>query len=292
MKNLRHLLLAIALATAVSCGSVGPVTPSPNPDPGPVVNNTPPIVGTFSVQGSRKNEPPNFADVSEEVEVSVTVTDEDSTISDLKFNWSAAEGSFSGNGANVMWRAPAQAATPMEVTINVEVVETYTSQGRNVENKATGSTTLMLHDSLKEVGEMARQFLLDFSDSSKDVPQVMRNYHPDCYGTAAESRDVTINRQLFEIVNSNIGPANANVAFGGICPFRARKGDACSSIAVYWRSRFLKDNPESGNKVGDFTEAWGTDHITAMYYREQKRWKLCDSQFEGTHTLHVQGLVP
>lgn len=295
--NVRCVVIGVLAGIAAACSDGNsPVKPDPI-DPGPRVNNSPPVIGVFTVQGTRRNEPANFADLSEDIPVKVDVTDAESAIGSLTFNWSATAGSFSGEGASVVWKAPAQATTPTDVAISLEVVERYSSQGRSVENKVTGTTTLSLHDSIKEVGEMARQFLLDFSDSSKTVAQVMRNFEPDCYGTAAETRDVTINRDLFQIVEWDVGPPHATIDFGGICPYpgqpiRNKRGDACSRIAAYWRSRFIKDNPASNNKAGDFTEAWGTDHVASMYYRDQKRWKLCDSQFQGMHTLLVRGLVP
>jgi hypothetical protein len=297
-------LVAIVLATAVSCGGGGPVTPSPNPDPtpdpDPVVNNTPPTIGAFKVQGSRANEPANFADVSEEVEVSVSVTDPESQTSDLKFNWSVAVGTFNGSGAKVMWKAPTEAETPMEVALNLEVVETYTSQGRNVETKVTGSTKLMLHDSIKEVSELSRQFLLDFSDSSLSVDHVMRNFQPDCYGTADEMEQVGNNRADFTIIDHTVDPAKTTINFGGICPFRAKAGDACARVPVYWKSVAKRDvYDRSGRRVfrtGDQTIAKGVDQLAANYYRDQKRWRLCDSQFDPDSTslkaLRVNGLVP
>jgi hypothetical protein len=282
--------LSLFVAGAAACSGGSPVKPDPI-DPGPVVNNSPPVIRAFTIQGTRSNEPANFADVSEEIPVKVDVRDEESAIGDLRFTWSATVGTFSGVGAEVIWKAPSTAVTPTEVTISLELVETYRSQGRNVENKVAGSTTLMLHDSIKEVGAMARQFLLDFSDSTKSVAEVMRNFAPDCHGTALETSDVTINRQVFWIEESNIGEPDTSINFGGICRFRNKRGDACSRVSVYWKSRFVKDNPQSNNKAGDLTTAWGTDHVAAMYYRDQKRWKLCDSQFEGTH-LGIRGLVP
>ena len=138
--NHRHLALALAMSAlvgaAAACSSSTPTNPSVTPppvDPGPVVNNTPPVIGKFTVQGTRKNEPPSFADVSEEVPVSVEVTDAESPISSLKFNWSPSVGTFSGSGQNVTWKAPAAVDAPTTVTLNVEVVETYTSQGKTVE---------------------------------------------------------------------------------------------------------------------------------------------------------------
>ena len=104
--NVRYSICTLALLLAVACGSDTPTTPNP-PDSGPPVNNTPPVIGKFTVQGTRANEPPNFADASEAVLVTVEVTDAESQVSDLKFNWSSELGTFSGTGSKITWTAPA-----------------------------------------------------------------------------------------------------------------------------------------------------------------------------------------
>ena len=283
-------------AAAYACG--GPTKPgpivNPPPDPGPVVNNTPPVIGVFTVQGTRTNEPPNFADANEDLPVSVAVTDAESNVNDLKYNWSAPIGTFSGSGRSVTWKAPATVQAPTDVTISLEVVETYTSQGKPVENKVTGSTTLSLHDSTKEVGDMALQFIQDFGDSSIGVTQVMRNFQPDCYGTEEERGQVADNRQNFRINNSQVALVSTAVNFGGTCPFRQKRGDACSRVRATFQSTVLQD--VGGMKKGDSTTATGVDQVAAMYYRDQKRWKLCDSQFEPDVTslraAQIRGMVP
>lgn len=266
--------------------------------------NTPPVVGKFTVQGTRANEPPNFADVSEDVPVTVEVTDADPAIADVKFDWtSSAEGlgsigTFVGTGTNVTWKSPAAISTPTNVTLTLEVVETYSSGGKTETNRVSKATTISLHDSEKEVGSMARQFLLDFSDSNLPVAFVMRNWQPDCYGTASETSDVTINRELFEITKHDIGLPSTTVAFGGICPRTAKgikRGDACSLVSYLWTSKFKKDHAESGKRTGDLTDAWGINQIAAMYYPALKSWRLCDSStFDGGSTLRatLKGLVP
>lgn len=288
---------------AVACGGGGtPTGPGPvTPDPGPVVTNAPPVIGAFTVQGTRANEPPNFADVSEDLPISVEVTDAESPVTDLKFNWSAAVGTFSGSGRSITWKAPAVASTPTTVTIDLEIVETYTSQGKTIENKVTGSTTVALHNSVKEVGDLATQFLLDFSNSSLDVGYVMRHFQAGCYGTAAETSDVTNNRSNFTIIQSNVGAAVTSVKFGGVCSFRAKPGDGCARVPVYWKSIAKRDlydgfTGELGLRAGEQTEVSGVDQVAAMYYRDQHRWRLCDSQFDSNSTslraASIKGMVP
>jgi hypothetical protein len=275
---------------AAACSST-PTNPSTTPpvDPGPVVNNTPPVIGKFTIQGMRTNEPPSFADVSESVPVSVAVTDAESPVSSLKFNWSSPIGTFSGSGPAVTWKAPAQVDAPTLVTLTVEVVETYTSQGKPVENKPTGSVVVSVHDSVKEVGGMARQFLLDFSDSNQPVTTVMRNFEPGCYGTADETAQVTANRQDLRILSWTVDSPTTSVNFGGFCPIPGRptvRGDACSRIHTDWHSVAIRDLDWLAK--GQTTDAHGVDYISAFYYADQQRWRLCDSQYIGDPSMSLR----
>ena len=295
----RYLVLGIAFV-AVACSSGTPTNPSTTPpvttppvvDPGPVVNNTPPVIGKFTIQGTRKNEPAAFADVSEEIPVSVEVTDAESPISSLKFNWSSSIGTFSGSGASVTWKAPAQVDAPTLVTLNVEVVETYTSQGKTVENKPTGSAVISVHDSVKEVGDMSRQFLLDFSDSSIPTATVMRNFQPGCYGTAEETSQVDANRQDLRITSWTVDLPGTSVNFGGFCPIPTRnavQGDACSHMHTDWHSVAIRDLDWLAK--GQSTDTHGVDYLSAFYYSDQKRWRLCDSQYIGDASMSLRALL-
>jgi hypothetical protein len=307
---MRQYFVLACIVLAAACSSTTPAAPSTTPpvttpppvDPGPVVNNTPPVIGKFTVQGTRRNEPPSFADVSEDLPISVEVTDAESAISSLKFNWSSnGVGSFSGTGPNVIWKAPAQVDAPAQVTLTVEVVETYTSQGKTIENKPTASTIVSVHNSVKEVGDLATQFLLDFSDSSKDTPTVMRNFQEGCYGTADETAQVSNNRATFTIIDHLVALLSTTVDFGGFCPFRNLRGDACARVRVYWKSTAKKDAYDDFGtlyaRAGQQVEAGpAIDQVAAMYYRDQQRWRLCDSAFDPDHTslraASVRGLVP
>jgi hypothetical protein len=297
----RVLLSGILVVGAVCAGCDSPTTPTPvPPGPGPVVNNSPPVVEAIRVQGSRRNEPANFADLSEEIEVSATVSDGESQLSSLRFNWSATAGTFTGSGPTVIWRAPAAASTPARVTIALEVAETYMSQGRSLENKVTGSTALTLHNSVQEVSDLSRQFLLDFSDSRLSVAEVMRHFQPGCHGTEAETGDVTLNRSDFTILQWDIGPAATTVNFGGACRFRNKAGDACSRVPVYWLSRAKRDLYDARGRLvmrmGETAVADGVDQLAAVYNRDQRQWRLCDSSFDTNSTtftgVELRGLVP
>ena len=302
--HIRWLLLGGLIGVGASCSGPSTPTPVPRNDPPPAVQNTPPTIGTFRVQGPAANEPPNFADLGERIEVSATVSDPETAINDLTYRWSSAVGTFSGAGRAVTWIAPSTTTspTPIDVALTLEVVETYQSQGRAVENRVTGSTTLSLHNSAQEVSALAKQFLDDFSDSNLvDVAYVMRNFEPGCYGTAAETADVTKNRQDFTILEWDIGVPATTVNVGGFCSSRSHPGDACSLVPAYWRSQAKRDLYNAAGTLvmrrGQTMTVTGVDRIAAMYYPAQKRWRLCDSAFSGTNStslvdLETLGLVP
>jgi hypothetical protein len=220
--------------------------------------------------------------VAETVSVRAEVRDDETPVAQLQYNWTAPVGTFSGSGAAVTWQAPAQSQTPADVTLRVEVVERYgpVTAPTSLEHRVSSSATVRLHDSIREVGEMARQFLLDFSDSSlRDVAYIMRNFEPGCYGTEDERQQVADNRRDVRIVASSVGAATVSVAFDGLCPFRSRPGDACARVPVMWDSIVLS--------TGQRGVVRGIDQVAATYVRARGEWRLCDSQFDGS-----PGFVP
>ena len=239
--------------------------------------NTPPVIKSIAAKGTRPNEPAQFADLDEEIAVTATVEDAETPISQLTFEWTAPTGTFTAQGASVTWKAPAQFTTPAPVTISLVVTEKYQTVDDNglpvtKENKVTSSATVQLHDSESEVGGMARQFLLDFADSSVPPSVVMRNFSPNCSGTKDELGEVTRNRKNFLILSSSTGAAKTTVNFDGHCPDRDISGDACAEIPVQWTSKVLES--------GDTRIDTGTDQVAAIYEKDQ--WRLCDSKYTGT----------
>jgi hypothetical protein len=268
------------------CGGspMSPAPPLPNPQPPP---NNAPVLTSIKVQGARLNEPANFADVSESINVTADVRDDETPVSQLQFLWTAPVGTVTGTGAAVTWQAPADAATPTDATLRLEVIERYgpSTAPTAFEHRVSSSATLKLHDSVKEVGDAARQFLLDFSDSSiRDVAYIMRNFEPGCYGTADEAAQLAQNRVEFQIISSFVGPAAVSVNFGGVCPFRAKPGDACAQVPVVWDSI----NLITGSRG---PPAKGTDQVAAVYVRSRGEWRLCDSALNGALPLHMRGFA-
>ena len=246
------------------------------------VNNDPPVIQSITALGLKPNEPANFADLSEEIAVTATMTDKESTPDKLVYEWTGTDGAFSGSGQSVRWRAPASGATPFTANLKLTVVDRFqTTDGSGLpitfEHRVERPFTVKVHDSVKEVGDMATLFLENFSKSAVSVDEVMKDFLVGCYGTAAERQDVIDNRNEFTITSYSVGPPSVTVKFGGTCAFRGRPGDACSNTRVSWTS-ISKDTGRTGT-------ASGVDQVAAVY--RDARWWLCDSQFNGSADVNA-----
>jgi len=250
--------------------------------------NAPPAIDDLLVQGGRPDQPAFMADLGETLAVNGTVTDAETAVDALTYEWTATAGSFTGTGAAVTWRAPETLpSTPVTVSLTLTVVERYLEfDDRNVpvprEHRLAVSRDVRVHNSIEEVATKARNFLLAFSDSSVPTSQVMRDFSPNCSGTADETFDVDRNRCTFIINDFFVGDATTTVAFGGTCPFRNRRADACAVVPVRWEST-VRDEANSCplNEVtltpGARETAEGLDQVTAVY--EAGEWRLCGSDF-------------
>jgi hypothetical protein len=198
------------------------------------------------------------------------------------FEWSADLGTITGTGTAVIWRMPAAATTPRAATITLRVTEALTGSAGT--QSTTAKATLSLHNSLKEIGDMSRQFLLDFSDSRLAPSYVVRDFYDGCPGKAEELSDVTDNRTKFVILSSTIGPAGpVSVGFkaGCVVPnYPTRAGDGCAVVPCEWHDKELS--------TGLLGTTKGPDYLTAVY--RNSRWWLCNSDFpSGSHTNPVTG---
>jgi hypothetical protein len=299
---MRRVLVAFVLAAAAgamfgACGGHRMTAPSPgggnggnggNSEPPP---NNLPVIDSITIQGSRTREPASFADVGETVDVTAKVHDDETPVENLEFQWSAASGTFDGTGATVHWQAPAASDTPADVTITLKVIEKYGPPGGPAvfTHDVSQDATLSLHNSASEVGEMARQFLRDFSNSNiGEVPYIMRNFSDatkPCHdGKVAETNEVAQNRIDYRITESFVGDPVVTVRFGSLCPLRSRGGDACAQVPVRWKSTRL--TPGGGTPQGGTENVSGTDQVTAIYVPAEKKWGLCESDFIGQKPLN------
>jgi hypothetical protein len=239
--------------------------------------NLSPVISAVTIQSAQPGAPADFADLNESVPVTAIVTDAETPVSQLTFEWSADLGTVTGTGQSVLWRMPAAATTPRAATITLKVVEALGASAGT--QSATAKATLSLHDSVTEIGSMSRQFLLDFSDSKLTPSYVLRDFYDGCSGKADELSDVTDNRAYYTIRSFTIGqPTNVSVGFkaGCVVPNRGpRAGDGCAIVQCEWHDTY-KPTGELGTSIGP-------DYLTAVYRND--RWWLCNSDWPvGTHT--------
>jgi hypothetical protein len=264
-------MVALVSGLVSACGG-SPAKPTPGSSTSNSAN-TAPVVASLTAQGARRAEPPNLADVSEELIVTASVTDVETPVERLTFEWSSPIGTFSGQGPSVRWRAPARVPAPLVATLTLRLVDG--------DQRVDRTLAVRVHDHIREVGDMATLFLSDFSNSSTPVSTVMRNFLPGCYGTADEAADVETVRRNYLHVNTRLEPPVVTVDFEGRCPYQNRAGDACSVSFVRWETRKI---PSGEREVVE-----GHDQVAAVY--RQDRWWLCDSRWDGrlvtgSGTLH------
>jgi hypothetical protein len=264
---------AAAAALLATCGG-GPSRPTPNPGGGGggVVTppNTPPSVTSITAASPR-------AEVGNPIALTATVDDAETPLDKLTYNWTAPTGTFAGTGRTVVWTPGTDAATPGDFTVTLTVIERYTSGSTTAENTATGTTTVHVNNSPKELAELSLRFLNDFANSKIAPEQCVREFSDSCRGKKDELEDIVDNRHDFEILSSTLrhtglqidGPAtNATVH------------TACS-----FTSRVITNTPQSGGcKVDPASCRFGTvqtaegDCLTTNVY-EKGRWWICTSNF-------------
>jgi hypothetical protein len=194
------------------------------------VPGAPPVIQSLVAKGTRAQEPAQFADLNESVNVTATVTDADSTAASLQYTWSADLGTISGTGAKVTWQAPASAATPIKATITLSV-----SDGASA---VTGTTAVSLHDSTKEIGDIATLFLVNFSKTEVPVDTVIKDFTTECPGTAGERQDVINNRAGFvdHVMERAAAAGHRRLRRGLSDPPRLAPGRWLSYSQVRWNS--------------------------------------------------------
>ena len=248
--------VVVALVASGSCGS-SPMSPGPvTPITPPVTAvNTPPVIESIVASASR-------AEVDTDVTLTATVRDAETPIGQLKFEWKADAGTFSGEGATVSWRAPKGTTTPADYTIRLTVTETYgtaNAVGGSQQNIVNGtSPVIRLHDSPKELGALAMSFLGDFANSSVSPSTCVRDFSDGCRGKADEKSDIESNREHFTITNSSLRLQNVRVGANGTT--------ANMSVACSFTSRIIKCQPGStGCVVGSVGTVAGDCALTGVY---------------------------
>ena len=268
------LFVAATTAAVATCGG-DPVTPS-NPPPPVETVNTPPVITSVAVANPR-------IEANDQVQLTASVTDAETPVDSLTYQWSASivGGTFTGTGRQVQWKAPAGAKTPDTVTFTLTVVENYTSLGQPKQNQVSATASAHYNDSTKEVGDLALQFLTDFSTNDVSPAQCVRNFSDSCPGKFAEQGDVENERRLFTILGGDLKVLFVNV-------------DAARTSATTDVDCVFYDIPKTGPRAGIRERVPGICTLTAVY--ESFKWFLCTSTWRPNGTVtnydYLQYRVP
>jgi hypothetical protein len=268
------------LLLAACGGSNGP-TPVPSQPPSPPAGggsvNLAPVIDAIALSSER-------TEVDGEITLAASVKDEETPIEQLKFEWKADGGTFSGEGASVKWRAPKDIKTPADYTVGLTVTETYgapDSAGVRPQNVATGtSPAIRVHNSPKELGDMSLLFLANFANSDVSTSTCLHDFSDSCRGKAEEKSDIDINRAYYHILSSSLELKSVSIG--------SNRSTANMTVACAFTSRIVNCSATDPyapacNMVGSTESVRGDCNLTGIY--EQKRWWLCDSRFASKGVL-------
>ena len=207
--------------------------------------------------------------------MTAVVQDRESNPADLTYEWSADRGTFTGTGARVRWRAPANERTPATYDLRLTVIERFTAPGESggteqKEHRVSASAPARVNDSRKEITDLVLTFLGDFADSKVSPQTCVRNFSDSCRGKADELKDITDGRARADSISSDFHVSD--IRFNGDRSF------ADITAPCKFTSR-LKAN-------GKVEVATGTCLLDSVY--EDGRWWLCDSHFNGTTTFGLR----
>ncbi len=275
--RLAAVSMFVLAATALSTCGGGPSTPTSNPGPGnPPPPNTAPVVRSIEASSTR-------VEVGSPVTLTATVEDAETPLDNLTYAWTAENGTFSGTGRAVAWTPAADARTPADFTVTLTVIERYTSGSSAQENKATGTATIHVNNSPKELAELSLRFLGDFANSKVSPEQCVSEFSDWCRGKKDELQDVIDNRHDFEIMSSSLRHTGLQID--------AALTSAIVHTACSFTSRVITNSPQSGGcrenpgscRFGSTQTVEGDCWTTNVY--ERGRWWLCQSKFDPKRPL-------
>jgi hypothetical protein len=240
-----------------------PIDPTPIPDPTPLPPNNAPRITALAVSTDR-------VEVGEEITLTATVLDDETAPDELKYEWQATAGSFTGTGRVVKWVAPTSANTPAVYTILLTVVDQYGSGSQMREHRATAETSrIHVDDSPKTVRAVAEEFLRDFATNSMSPDLCVRNFSDSAAcrrGKQSELEDIIDVRRDYVMLSHKFSVSNVRI---NMSRTRATVSGGCE-----FRSRRKRDN--------SIVVPAGTCELTLV--NENYRWWLCESSMHDRNS--------
>ncbi len=214
----------------------------------------------------------NRVEINQAVTVTATVTDDETPPANLKYEWSATAGVFSGTGNVVVWTAPMTTPIPLPGihTITLVVVEQYGTAQTPLEHRITGrAPDVFVDDSPKTVLALAELFMRDFADNSMSPQMTVRNFSESSTcrrSRQSELEDVVDVRRDYIVQSYNFLPRPAFINMSrtratveGRCEFRSiRKSDKAIVLPA------------------------GVCELSLV--NESNRWWLCDSSMHDSNS--------
>jgi hypothetical protein len=279
----RAIVLAASVAVAAAavfaaCGGSSPASPTPgggNGGGGVVTQpNAPPVVKGISAGSTR-------VEVGAPVTLTATVEDAETPVANLTFAWTADTGTFSGTGPVVTWTPGADASTPADYVVTLTVTERYTNGSGTAENKTTGTVSVHVNNSPKELADLSLRFLGDFANSKVSPDRCVAEFSDNCSGKKDEFQDIDDNRHDFEIIASTLRHTGLTIAPNQLT---ATVHTFCSFTSKVITTQ-PRDESCAGGKcpLGSVGSVSGDCWTTDVY--ENGRWWLCQSHFTGQAPL-------
>lgn len=260
--NVRAIRILAAAGIILGASCAGPSAPT---DVGPA---TSPIVRSIKVPSSR-------VEAGTDITITAVVDDAETPLSELTFQWSASAGTITGSGTTATWRMPPGIKSGVDVVIGLTVFDSHDTVVNNFVVKqqfvATAiSAPFRVHDSVAEVKELARKFLVDlFGNSSVPAEACVVDFADVCAnfgeGQANELQQIIAHRAGYVVISAQI--LNQKVVFS-----TADFGSVHSATLFVDRPKTSKVR---GTTCGDF-------EVTVIYV--DRRWWICESYFNEGDT--------
>ncbi|HUR20662.1 MAG TPA: hypothetical protein VMZ90_07630 [Vicinamibacterales bacterium] len=250
------LTTLMLLALAMGCGTSTPVSPTTPPT---VKTTTPPVIKSITAPTAR-------VETEQNVTITAVVEDKETPLNNLSYLWTANAGTITGTGPVVTWRHPAGLKAGVDVVITLTVVDKHKEVENNViverEYRVVAQAApFRVHDSVAEVKELARKFLVDLFGNTSVAPQAcLVDFADVCaQGRSDELADIIEHRKLVVLTSAQV--MNQRAQFAG-----PNAGTVHS--AMLYTGRTPPTSLRISSDCHDFA-------ITVVYVGN--RWWICES---------------
>lgn len=263
-RNVRRLAWAGAITLAAGCGQ-SPTAPRALTLslPGGFAAS-PPVIQSITVPTTRR-------EAGTDIQVTAAIEDRDPPeVSQLVYQWSTNVGTISGSGPTAIVRIAPGILKGVDVVVSLTVIKRFTGKGTGQsvlqEFRVSGqSASFRVHDSVAELKELSRKFLIDLFGNSAISPQAclvdFSENGPCKQGKADELQDLINHRKDYLVLDKLL--ISQTVVFTG------------TDTALVNNHAWFKDQKIATGVIGT-TE--GNFPLTAVY--ETARWWLCSSGFD------------